>query len=254
MDVQESQSNWQEMRKTLGKPGFCSGEDRNRTTYKFPGKLALRHHARREIRRAPISLFETTRNTIHRDQPAPSLQPDLQGHEFKTDPNLQGHGFPFTGSFTGSHQKPLRIYRVTISIYRVKRTMTLIVFNLEALLVRLRRMGDSVWTQGNAEAVVVDAAVRRAVPEPEPRPTIRGLEVPTAATERAARALFWARRIADCTLWIFFVPVAAPLPNIPMHVVKTPGVWLQKANRMCPVRTVAATPTVLEQQTRFIIK
>jgi len=32
---------------------FCSGEDRNRTTYKFPGKLALRHHARREIRRAP---------------------------------------------------------------------------------------------------------------------------------------------------------------------------------------------------------
>ena len=57
MDVQESQSNWPEMRKTLGKPGFCSGEDRNRTTYKFPGKLALRHHARREIRRAPISMI-----------------------------------------------------------------------------------------------------------------------------------------------------------------------------------------------------
>ena len=93
----------------------AKGEDRNRTTYKFPGKLALRHHARREIRRAPISLFETTRNTIHRDQPATALQPDLQGHEFKTDPNLQGHDF----SFTGSHQKPLRIYRVTISIYRV---------------------------------------------------------------------------------------------------------------------------------------
>jgi hypothetical protein len=60
-------------------------------------------------------LFVTTRNTIHRDQPATALQPDLQGHEFKTDPNLQGHDF----SFTGSHQKPLRIYRVTISIYRV---------------------------------------------------------------------------------------------------------------------------------------
>jgi hypothetical protein len=30
MDVQESQSNWPEMRKTLEKPGFCSGEDRNR--------------------------------------------------------------------------------------------------------------------------------------------------------------------------------------------------------------------------------
>jgi hypothetical protein len=53
MGATELQSNWPEMRKTLGKPGFCSGEDRNRTTYKFPGKLALRHHARREIRRAP---------------------------------------------------------------------------------------------------------------------------------------------------------------------------------------------------------
>jgi hypothetical protein len=31
MDRQESQSNWPEMRKTLGKPGFFSGEDRNRT-------------------------------------------------------------------------------------------------------------------------------------------------------------------------------------------------------------------------------
>jgi hypothetical protein len=31
MDRQESQRNWQEMRKTPGKPGFLSGEDRNRT-------------------------------------------------------------------------------------------------------------------------------------------------------------------------------------------------------------------------------
>ena len=35
MDRQESQSNWQEMRKTLGKPGFFSGEDRNRTLWSF---------------------------------------------------------------------------------------------------------------------------------------------------------------------------------------------------------------------------
>jgi hypothetical protein len=32
----ESQSNWQEMRKTPGKPGFYSGEDRNRTFECFP--------------------------------------------------------------------------------------------------------------------------------------------------------------------------------------------------------------------------
>ena len=41
MDRQESQSNWPEMRKTLGKPGFLSGEDRNRTTYKSPGKIGV---------------------------------------------------------------------------------------------------------------------------------------------------------------------------------------------------------------------
>ena len=36
MDRQESQSNWPNMRKTLGKPGFLSGEDRNRTFGGFP--------------------------------------------------------------------------------------------------------------------------------------------------------------------------------------------------------------------------
>jgi hypothetical protein len=36
MDRQESQSNWPNMRKTLGKPGFLSGEDRIRTFSCFP--------------------------------------------------------------------------------------------------------------------------------------------------------------------------------------------------------------------------
>jgi hypothetical protein len=36
MDRQESQSNWPEMQKTLGKPGFFSGEDRNRTFRCYP--------------------------------------------------------------------------------------------------------------------------------------------------------------------------------------------------------------------------
>ena len=39
MDRQESQSNWPEMRKTLGKPGFLSGEDRDRTFSCFPNVL-----------------------------------------------------------------------------------------------------------------------------------------------------------------------------------------------------------------------
>jgi len=41
MDRQESQSNWPEMRKTLGKPGFLSGEDRIRTTREIPGKIEV---------------------------------------------------------------------------------------------------------------------------------------------------------------------------------------------------------------------
>ena len=39
MDRQESQSNWPNMRKTLGKPGFLSGEDRNRTTREIHRKI-----------------------------------------------------------------------------------------------------------------------------------------------------------------------------------------------------------------------
>jgi hypothetical protein len=45
----------------------------------------------------------------------------------------------------------------------------------------------SVGIQGNAEAVVV--AVRRVVPVPVRRPTIRGIVAPTATTVHAVRAL-----------------------------------------------------------------
>ena len=50
----ELQSNGPKMQKTLENLGFCSGEDRTRTTYNFPEELALRTPARREIRRVPI--------------------------------------------------------------------------------------------------------------------------------------------------------------------------------------------------------
>jgi hypothetical protein len=56
MGATDGQRNFAEMRKTLGKPGFLSGEDRNRTTYEFLGKLALRTNARLEIRRAQLHL------------------------------------------------------------------------------------------------------------------------------------------------------------------------------------------------------
>jgi hypothetical protein len=53
MGATDGQRNWPEMRKTLGKPGFFSGEDRNRTTHKFPGKNGGSKMRRRKIRRAP---------------------------------------------------------------------------------------------------------------------------------------------------------------------------------------------------------
>jgi hypothetical protein len=51
------------------------------------------------------------------------------------------------------------------------------------------------------------------------RPTNRDPVVPTAATVHAVRAHFWASRIADGTLGVFSVPVAAPLKDVPVHVV-----------------------------------
>ncbi len=50
----------------------------------------------------------------------------------------------------------------------------------------LRLLGDFQGTQGNAEAVVV-GPVRRAVPETNRRPAIRGLAAPTAAPVHAER-------------------------------------------------------------------
>jgi len=41
MGATDGQRNWPEMRKTLGKPGFLSGEDRIRTTRKIPGKIEV---------------------------------------------------------------------------------------------------------------------------------------------------------------------------------------------------------------------
>jgi hypothetical protein len=41
MGATDGQRNFAEMRKTLGKPGFLSGEDRNRTTREIPGKIEV---------------------------------------------------------------------------------------------------------------------------------------------------------------------------------------------------------------------
>jgi hypothetical protein len=51
--------------------GFTSGEDRNRTTRKFPGNGAFCYPARREIRRAQKTPLKTTRNGIATNHRSP---------------------------------------------------------------------------------------------------------------------------------------------------------------------------------------
>ena len=53
----ESQSNWPKMRKTLGKPGFLSGEDRNRTFGCFP--CVLKSSKGKENGWSPKSKFDS---------------------------------------------------------------------------------------------------------------------------------------------------------------------------------------------------
>ncbi len=91
-----------------------------------------------------------------------------------------------------------------------------------AHLMRLRLLARR--TQGNTKAVA-DVADRR---PPEPvaarRPTTLGGEVPTAATEHAARARCSTTRVRHATTRVISVPILAPLPNIPMHIVQPPGI------------------------------
>jgi hypothetical protein len=60
----------------------------------------------------------------------------------------------------------------------------------------LTLLGNSGWTQGEAETVAV-VPVRRVAPVPVGRPTERGPVAPTAATEHAARACGWTNRIGS---------------------------------------------------------
>ena len=74
MDRQEGQRNWPEMRKTLGKPGFLSGEDRNRTFGCFPNVFE-------EFERQPSTLAYADNKLIA----APSLSEYLDFHGSERD-------------------------------------------------------------------------------------------------------------------------------------------------------------------------
>ena len=89
-----------------------------------------------------------------------------------------------------------------------------------ALLVRLRRLGDSGGTQGNAKAEAA-AAVNRHAPVAVRRPAIRGLAAPTAAPEHAERVRRGTNWIYHSRRRIVPIPVRTPFPYIPMHVMES---------------------------------
>jgi hypothetical protein len=105
---------------------------------------------------------------------------------------------------------------------------------------------DSGGTQGKAEAKVV-APDRRDVPATDRRPATCGNVAPTAATEHANRALPWSNGIANRNLGIFTVAVAAPLPNIAVHVVKAPGVGFPLTDRVRLTLAVSIKPSIVAQ-------
>ena len=88
------------------------------------------------------------------------------------------------------------------------------------LAVRLRRLGDSGWTQGNAKAEAA-AAVNRHAPVAVRRPAIRGLAAPTAAPVHAERVRRGTNWIYHSRRRIVPIPVRTPLPDIPMHVMES---------------------------------
>jgi len=66
------------MRKTLGKPGFLSGEDRNRTTRKSPGKIEVskRGGAKSDARRKTCCAL-AARATAHQQNQRSNQLADL---------------------------------------------------------------------------------------------------------------------------------------------------------------------------------
>jgi hypothetical protein len=92
MDRQESQSNWPDMQKTLGKTGFFSGEDRIRTTGEIPGKAKFKNEVAQKPTHAASHIVRWHR----------ARQRSCKTNALTNDP-----------TYRVTTLGPLRIYRVT---------------------------------------------------------------------------------------------------------------------------------------------
>src|SRR5262249_37894530 len=91
--------------------------------------------------------------------------------------------------------------------------------------------GGTAWRkQGDAEAAV-GALVRRPGPVAERRAAVPADAAPAAATDHPVRAFRAPRRVAQRADFVvaLAIPVGAPLPHVPVHVVQPESVWLVRA-------------------------
>jgi len=78
MGATDGQSNWPKTLKTLGKPGFLSGEDRIRTTREFPGKIEVpKRGGAKSDARSETGCELAARATAHQQNQRSNRQPDL---------------------------------------------------------------------------------------------------------------------------------------------------------------------------------
>ena len=85
------------------------------------------------------------------------------------------------------------------------------------------------WDKSEAEAEVA-AAIAGADEVPVRRTAEPRDAAPTAATEHAVRAGRWSNRVNCLVAIFFFIPIPAPLPYIPVHVIKSPGIGCITSN------------------------
>jgi hypothetical protein len=64
------------------------------------------------------------------------------------------------------------------------------------------------------------------------RPAVAGDAEPAPASAHPVRARWRALRIGDRLRSIRLIPILHPFPDIPVHVIESPGVWLALSHGM----------------------
>jgi hypothetical protein len=82
---------------------------------------------------------------------------------------------------------------------------------------------DTETVELGAVARITEVAIRRAAEN--------GITAPRTAPQHSVLACSWSLRIGNVLLRIRPVPILTPLPDIPVHVVKTPGIGWKTAHR-----------------------